>query len=85
MFEVLRTILVDDLQMRADDLAPTSGRVEVGLDSLAVVELSSLLSQRLGIEVADYELLELATVGDIADLVAERCRAAAVPIVELRG
>ncbi|MFY1616365.1 acyl carrier protein [Micromonospora sp. WMMD736] len=75
MFDQLKSILVEDLQMRTEDVVATADRVEVGLDSLAVVELSDLLSKRLDIHVSDYELLELATVGDIAELVAERCRA----------
>ncbi|MFI7079634.1 acyl carrier protein [Micromonospora sp. NPDC049903] len=75
MFDELKTILVEDLQMRTEDVVATADRIEVGLDSLAVVELSDLLSRRLDIHVSDYELLELATVGDIAELVAERCRA----------
>ncbi|WP_405431297.1 acyl carrier protein [Micromonospora sp. NBC_00617] len=75
MFDQLKTILVEDLQMRTEDVVATADRVEVGLDSLAVVELSDLLSKRLDIHISDYELLELATVGDIAELVAERCRA----------
>ncbi|SCF29127.1 acyl carrier protein [Micromonospora matsumotoense] len=75
MFDQLKAILVEDLQMRTEDVVATADRAEVGLDSLTVVELSALLSQRLDIQVSDYELLELATVGDIADLVAERCRA----------
>lgn len=60
--------------MRSEDVVATADRTEVGLDSLAVVELSVLLSKRLDIEVQDYELLELGTVGDIAELLAERCR-----------
>lgn len=79
MYEVLRSILVEDLHMRADDVAPTAGRTEVGLDSLAVVELSSVLRNRLGIEIPDYELLELATVDDIAALMRERLSSAAGP------
>lgn len=75
MFDRLKTILVEDLQLCSEDVVATAARDEVGLDSLAVVELSAVLSSRLSIEVADYELLELGTVGDIADLVAERCRA----------
>lgn len=75
MFDQLKAILVEDLQMRTEDVVATADRAEVGLDSLTVVELAALLSQRLDIQVSDYELLELATVGDIADLVAERCRA----------
>lgn len=76
MYEVLKGILVDDLNLRTEDLTPTAGRVEVGLDSLTAVELSSVLSSKLGIEVHDYELLELATVGDVARLVEERHLAA---------
>lgn len=72
MYEVLKRILVDDLFLRMEDVTPAAGCVEVGLDSLTAVELSSVLSSRLGIEIHDYELLELATVGDIARLMEER-------------
>lgn len=77
MYETLKTILVDDLQVRAEDITPTSKCVDVGLDSLTMVELASVASSRLGIEVHDYELRELATVGDIARLMAVRGTAAA--------
>jgi len=72
MYEVLKRILVDDLYLRVEDVTPAAGCVEVGLDSLTAVELSSVLSDRLGIEIHDYELLELATVGDIARLMEQR-------------
>uniref|UniRef100_UPI0039BF1823 acyl carrier protein n=1 Tax=unclassified Streptomyces TaxID=2593676 RepID=UPI0039BF1823 len=76
MYEELKGILVDDLQVRAEDVTPTASRAEVGLDSLAVLELVTLLNGRYGIEVQDYEVLEAGTVGDVADLMARR-RAAA--------
>ncbi|MET9567060.1 acyl carrier protein [Streptomyces tauricus] len=76
MYEELKGILVDDLQVRAEDVTPTASRAEVGLDSLAVLELVTLLNGRYGIEVQDYEVLEAGTVSDVADLMAER-RAAA--------
>jgi acyl carrier protein len=78
VYTILKAILVDDLQMRADDVFPTASCAEVGLDSLAVMELSELLSSRFGITIHDYELLELATVGDVARLMEER-RLAAEP------
>ena len=77
MYDLLKAILVDELQMRAEDITPTANCIEVGLDSLGVVELSSVLASRLDIEIRDYELLELATVGDIARLMEERRFAAA--------
>jgi acyl carrier protein len=72
MYETLKRILVDDLYLRVEDLTPAAGCVEVGLDSLTAAELSSVLSDRLGIEIHDYELLELATVGDVAHLMEQR-------------
>jgi acyl carrier protein len=77
VYDLLKSILVDDLQIRAEDITSAANRAEVGIDSLAVTELSSVLSRRLGIEIHDYELLELSTVGDIACLMEERRFAAA--------
>ncbi|MGX1914104.1 acyl carrier protein [Streptomyces phaeochromogenes] len=77
VYEELKEILVDDLQVRAEDIAPTASREQIGLDSLAVLELAALLSGRFGIEIHDYELMEAATVADVARLVAERHTAAA--------
>ncbi|MEU6974972.1 MULTISPECIES: acyl carrier protein [unclassified Streptomyces] len=72
MYDVLKDILVGDLHVREEDVVPTATREEVGLDSLAVVELAAALNDRLGIEVQDYELLDAGTLADVARLMAER-------------
>ncbi|MEU6934629.1 acyl carrier protein [Streptomyces sp. NPDC046385] len=72
MYDVLKDILVADLHVREEDVVPTATREEVGLDSLAVVELAAALNERLGIEVQDYELLDAGTLADVARLMAER-------------
>lgn len=72
MYEVLKAILVEDLQLRDADVRPEVGREGAGLDSLAVVELSMILSKRLRIEISDDELMRVATVADIARLMEER-------------
>ncbi len=72
MYEMLRTILVEDMQCCEHDVRPTAERAELGLHSLAAVELSSLLENRLGIAIADYELLDSRTVGDITQLMEQR-------------
>ncbi|MFE3074130.1 acyl carrier protein [Streptomyces sp. NPDC059247] len=72
MYDVLKDILVSELHVREEDLAPTATREEVGLDSLAVLELSTALHERLGIEVHDYELLDARTLADVARLMADR-------------
>lgn len=75
MYETLKTILVDDLQLMEADIRPDARHEEVGLDSLAFVELSLALSKRLDLEISDDELLDTATVADIADLISRRTSA----------
>ena len=72
MYEFLKTIMIEDLQLDAARVYPGASREDAGLDSLAVVELSMVLSQRHGVEITDDELLELKTVADIADLIEQR-------------
>ncbi len=73
MYELLKEVLVNDLQMKAADITPTVSSASVGLDSLAAVELSGVLMNRFGVVIHDYELLDL-TIGDIAREVQERVR-----------
>lgn len=77
MYEELRTLLIDDLRLTESDLRPEAGREEAGLDSLAVVELSMLLSERFSVEISDEDLLEAATVADIAHLLEQQIQRAA--------
>ena len=72
MYELLKTIMTEDLQLDAGNVTPQASLEDAGLDSLAIVELSMVLSRRLGIGVGDDELLELKTVADIAQLVEQR-------------
>jgi acyl carrier protein len=72
MYQLLKTIMIEDLQLDADDVSPDASREDAGLDSLAIVELSMVLRRRLGIDIPDDELLELETVADIAQLIKER-------------
>ena len=72
MYEMLRTILVEDLQLEDAHVRPEAGREGAGLDSLAVVELSMILSKRLSIEISDDELMRVSTVAEIARLMEER-------------
>jgi acyl carrier protein len=76
VYEALKIVLVEELQMGAADLTPAAGCAEVGLDSLTAAELSAALKSRLDIEIHDYELLELTTLEDVARLMAERHEAA---------
>lgn len=72
MYELLKTIMIEDLQLDAGEVSPDASREDAGLDSLAIVELSVVLSRRFGIDISDDELLELDTVADIAQLIEQR-------------
>lgn len=72
MYELLKAIMIDNLLLDADGVHPDATREDAGLDSLAVVELSMVLSQHHGIQISDDELLELDTVAEIAALMEQR-------------
>jgi acyl carrier protein len=74
VYEELKTLLVDDLRLDEKALRPEAGREEAGLDSLAVVELSMLLSDRYQVQISDEDLLEAATVADIARLLEQQMK-----------
>ncbi len=71
MYELLKTIMIEDLQLDASAVSPDASREDAGLDSLAMVDLSVALSRR-GIDITDDQLLELKTVADIAQLIKQR-------------
>ena len=79
MYEKLKSILVNDLQLVADDIRPEATLTDAGLDSLGMVELSLVLSKRYGVEISDDELIETARVADVADLLAQRASSRLTP------
>ncbi|MEV7322152.1 histidinol-phosphate transaminase [Streptomyces sp. NPDC093970] len=72
MYELLKTIMVEDLEVDADQVSPDASREDAGLDSLATFELSLALSQRLGVTITDEELFGLRTLADIAEFIEKR-------------
>jgi histidinol-phosphate aminotransferase len=75
MYDLLKTIMIEDLQLDADCVYPGASREDAGLDSLCVVDLSTLLTERHGIPITDQELFELATLAEIAQLMEQRTAA----------
>lgn len=79
MYDLLKMIMVEDLQLDAGGVHPDASREDAGLDSLAVVDLCTLLNERHGIPIADNELFELATLAEIAQLMEQRARQPLTP------
>ena len=72
MYELLRSILVEELQLSEEDLRPDADKEAAGLDSLGLVELSMVLSKRFGIDVGNDELMGVTTLAEMARLMEER-------------
>lgn len=75
MFEELKTILVRQFKVPAEQVTPDAGPDDLELDSLTMVELSMSLQAELGLEISEDELLGVKTVGEIVALMDERSMA----------
>ncbi|MGH3869948.1 MAG: acyl carrier protein [Pseudonocardiaceae bacterium] len=65
-------ILLNDLKVPADRMSPDVGLDDAGVDSLAIVELSELLSDQLGIEISDDEIERATTLGELDRLIEQK-------------
>jgi acyl carrier protein len=74
-FEQLKDILVKNLKVAPELIISEATWQDLEMDSLAMVELSLMLEQELGVGIADEELLELATIGDLVGLLEQRTAA----------
>lgn len=65
-FEEMRDIIVETLSCDAEDVTMEAKLSEdLGADSLAAVELSMALEEEFGVTIADEELPNMKTVGDL--------------------
>ena len=62
-FDMVRDLLVDNLDLDAADIAPDSTLESLGIDSLDMVELICDLEERCGVEFGEPEGIE--TVGQL--------------------
>ncbi|MEV6532765.1 acyl carrier protein [Streptomyces sp. NPDC051639] len=74
--EQLARILVDDLGISEDWIAPHTTLNDAGLDSLALAELAELLPERVGVHLGDDVLAKAATVGELSTMVERELAAA---------
>lgn len=71
MLEQLKTLISDRLGIPADSIsAKTDLLYELGADSLTLVSLVGDVEDHFNISIDDADLAQLATVGDLAELIA---------------
>ena len=68
MFEKLKELLVDELQIDEEDItmdAELSG--DLGINSIELADLVMLCEEKFNIEIEDGDLHKLVTVGDVVN------------------
>ena len=66
MFDKIKDLLVNDLQINPDHIKPEAELVnDLGINSLELAELSLLCEEKYGIEIKDDDFAKLITVGDV--------------------
>ena len=72
-FDELKEVFVDTLSCDADNVTPEASLTEdLQADSLDAVELNMAFEDKFGVSIADEDLVNLKTVGDIFDYLAAR-------------
>lgn len=72
MFEKVKNMLVNDLQVNPDDVTLEAELVnDLGINSLELADLILLCEERYGIEVQDDDIHKFITVGDVVTYLEE--------------
>ncbi len=69
MFEEVRKIIAELLELDPDEITMESTWGDLGIDSLDVVDTIYDLESTFGIKLPDDELEDIRTIGDLASLV----------------
>jgi acyl carrier protein len=68
----LEEILVNELKVPENALHPETSLADAGLDSIAMVELSIMISDRLGVQVSEEELRDVGKIGQLQPLIEQK-------------
>lgn len=66
MYEKIKALLVEELQIDADDITPDSKlSADLGINSIELADLIMLCEEKFGIEIRDEDIHKFVTVGDV--------------------
>ena len=66
MFETLKNLLVEELQLDADEIKMESELInDLGVNSIELADLVMLCEDKFGIEINDDDIRKFTTVGDV--------------------
>ena len=67
MFEQIKELLVEELQVNADEVTPEAELInDLGINSLELADLALLCEERYNLEIDENALGNFVTVGDVA-------------------
>lgn len=73
MFETLKGILVEELQLDADEIKLESELAnDLGINSIELADLVMLCEDKFGIEIEDEDIHKFVTVGDVVTYLEEQ-------------
>ena len=68
MFETLKSILMEELQLDANEIKTESELAnDLGINSIELADLVMLCEDRFGIEIEDEDIHKFITIGDVVD------------------
>lgn len=66
MFDKLKEILIDELQVEEELITPEAELVnDLGINSIELADLVMLCEDKFGVEIGDSEIGKFVTVGDV--------------------
>mgnify|MGYP003291158103 CR=1 FL=1 len=74
MFEKIKEILVEELQIDADEITPEAElSADLGINSIELANLVLLCEEQFDLMIDDEDLTKFITVGDVADYLEKHC------------
>jgi acyl carrier protein len=68
MFETVKDLLITELSVNADDITEEAELVgDLGINSLELADLVLICEEKFGIEIADDDVTNFVTVGDVVE------------------
>jgi len=72
MFETVKNLLVEDLQINPDDITMDAELInDLGINSLELADLVLVCEEKFSIEIKDDDIHKFITVGDIVNYLSE--------------
>ncbi len=73
MFETLKNLLLEELQLNADDIKPESELAnDLGINSIELADLIMLCEDKFGVTIEDEDLHKFVTIADVVSYLEEK-------------